>query len=364
MLTFFRSALDVSRSLFLPLGHVGKMVGVEILRAVLNVLVVVAAWLVFGIAGVFVALAALYAGLFGFASVLLLRIIRLRPRHVSADSLRPHMVYAGSTYIGVVAGQVQARFAVYGVATWVTVTEAGYLGVATQMLFMLQTVFGSVRRALLPFVAEFEDRGELSRVRSWGGLAMRYATALACVTLISWVLVGREVVDWLLTDRFAPVYECAAMMLTAGLFLAGALVIMGILYIRGFAWLGSANKVLYAAATIVGLVFVVGGEPEGTAYRISVVYALATALHFVAAYFSLGLRGGTWLPLRRTVMLMGPALAAWPASQWDAGFPTRLAAVFVFAAAYLGAAMMLRLLPRAEMMHVVRSLAGSRSGSE
>ena len=124
----FRYAFEATRHLLLPLGHVGKMALFDLARAVLTLVVVVAAFRGFGLGGVFTALPAMQGLLLVAGLVVLLRVAPFGPGRFRAAALRPLVGFSLLTLVGVIAWVVQSQFAVYAVANWVSLEEAAVLG--------------------------------------------------------------------------------------------------------------------------------------------------------------------------------------------------------------------------------------------
>ncbi len=362
-LCLLQSAYRATRGLLLPLGHVGKLAAFDFLRALMALPAVVFFFLAWGLTGVFSALTVLYATLFLASGVVLLRIIPLRPTLFRRSSLRPHLSYGTALFIGMLAGTVQARFAVYAVATWVAGEQAGFLAVAIQFHNLARELFLAARRSLMPILAELEESGQRQRLRYWGGLIMRYGAAGSCLMAVGWALVGRYVVEWFLTEAFAPVFPCVNAIMLGVVFFCCAASCIGLLNIRGRAGVAALCTVIYAAVTGVGLLLSVPGGGSDTALRVAWVYVVAAAVYWGSAYFSLGLLGGIWLPLRRTLLLILPAALQWPASAWDGSLLERLAALGTFLVVYGWLATRLRLLPVNEIREIVQYLRRPKEGS-
>ncbi len=359
LLCLLRSALQATQSLFLPLGHAGKTAIFNFLRASLTLAVVVLAFLKFGLTGIFATLPGLYALLFSASAAVLFKIIPLRPTRLRWPVLRPYLGYSLATFLGMMATMIHAHLSVYVVASWVTRREAGFLAVILQLYSLARDLFLAARRSLMPILAELEEDGQTERLRQWGGLILRYGAAASCMAAVAWALVGKIAVSWLLTDAFAPVYAGAAAIFIAVIFFCCGASCIGLLYIRGRAGVAAANTVLYAAVTVVGLVLCVLDGTPGVVYRISWVYALAAAVHWMSSYVSLGIYGGIWLPLPRVLLLILPAALTWPATAWDASALPRLAALAAFVLAYAGLATLLGLLPVREIREILRTLRTS-----
>ncbi len=358
---FGRIAFEATKSLMLPLGHVGKLAAFDFMRAALTLPIVVGLYPEFGLLGVFTGMAVLQVGLFAASSGVLRRIASLGPSRFRWSSLRPHVGFSAASFVGALAGMIQAQFAVYAVATWVAREEAGYLGISVQVYAMLQVLYLSGRRVLMPHLSELQTEGQDARLAHWGGVMMRYSAAVLGVVAVLWSLLGRYAVHWVLTDAFAPVYECTIFILLATTFFCCAGSCNALLFVRELPRIGSTNTVLFALATVLGMVWVLGGEGAGVSLRIAVVYAFAAGFFFACAYTSLGLFGRMWLPLRRTLLLLLPALFTWPAFNWDADFAPRFVAACAFVAAYAAYAVRLRLLPADELREIKRIARIARS---
>jgi O-antigen/teichoic acid export membrane protein len=363
---WLRFAGEATRGLFLPVGHVGKLVGFDFLRLALGLPVIVVFFRLYGLTGVFGALTGLHLLLFVASAAVLFRVIPIRPLRLRWSVLRPHLRYSLSTFVGSVAEVFQSRFAVYAVAAWVAWSEAGYLGLAVQIHGLLQLVYLSGRNALMPILAELETHGERDKLRVWGGMMLRYGTAATCVAAVGWGLLGEQAVLVILGDDFAPVYPCATAILIGVVFFCAASSCVGLLYIRNLAGTASFTMVVHAAVTVVGLLLVGRGEGEGVATRIAWVYTLSAFVFFGFGYTALAWFGGIRLPLARTLLLMLPVGLAWVATGWEAGLGARLAAAALFTASYLGLATASGLIPRSELREIVavaRSAGSARKAA-
>jgi O-antigen/teichoic acid export membrane protein len=351
-----RSANEATRSLFLAVGRVGSLIGLELARVSLTVPAVVLAFAAGGLGGVFAALPLLYALLFALGTAALLRTIGLRPGGFRWASLSPHLGYSLSASVGALAGIFQAQFAVFAVASWVSPREAAYLGFAVQIFALAQGIFIAARRGLTPILSELQAGGETARLASWGKLMLRYWTAALCLMTLAWALLGAFVVELALTPAFLPTHACATWMLAAALFFGWGASANGLLYVLGHARSASIDLVVYAALTTAGLGLVLGGGSEGSALRIAIVYAASSALFAACTLATLWRRGGIRLPLGRPLLLMAPTLLAGPASRWDATLGERAAALALFTVLYLGLAVGLRLLPVSEIRTIASHL--------
>jgi O-antigen/teichoic acid export membrane protein len=254
----------------------------------------------------------------------------------------------------------QAQFGVYAAANWVTRDEAAWLAIAAQVYGLLQVIYITGRRALVPLLSELEASGQERRLAQWGGIMLRYATALTSPAIVVWALLGRDLVRAALTDAFAPAFGPTAWILAAVMFYCAAASCNGLLYVRGLAARASANVLVYALATAAGLALALRGPEQGTALRIAMACAAAAALFFADAYVSLARAGRVFLPLRRTLLLMAPALLALPAAELEAGLVARAGAAALFLAAYAGIAVGLGWLPARELREIRATLARAR----
>lgn len=354
-----RSMLDATRSLFLSLGRAGPMIGFELARVALVLPTLLLAFAAGGLLGVFGALPAVHLALFVAAAVLLLRTAPLRVSRFRWSALAPHVSYSLASFVGAVAGIVQAQFAVYVVASWVASREAGYLAFAVQLFALLQGLFIAARRSLFPILSELAARGETARLGLWAGIMMRYSSAAVCLTAVGWGLLGAPLIDLTLTGAFLPAHECGLWMLAGVMLYCGGGSANSLHYIEERPRVASANLVLFATATIVGLTLVLWARPpEGAALRIAGVYAVAAGLFFVSAVVTLWRASGRVMPLARTLALMAPVGLAWPAAAWEADTSLRLIAFALFAAVYLGSSALLGLLPAGEMREIAARLRG------
>lgn len=357
-----RCAVEGTRSLFLPVGRISALVGFELLRAGLTLPVVLLLFDPLGLEGVFGSLGLGYALLFLAAAATLRPILGFRLSRARWSHLRPYVHYSLWAWAGTLAGIVQAQFAVFVVATAVAPDEAAQLGLAVQLYVLLEGLFVAARRSLMPVMSELESAGEVHRLAYWGGLMLRYAVAGATMATVAWALVGDVVVRALLGPEFAPVYACATWMLVCVVGYCAGATCNGLLYVRGHPRAASLDLAVYAAATMLGLALVVGGEPGDAALRISVVYAASAGLFTAVSAWVLARRGGIALPLLRAGALASPLLLAWPAHALDAGLGARVAALAVFLVAYPALAVACGLTPARELRGIRRALRGEGTG--
>ena len=107
-LAVLRGAYEASASQLLPLGRVRAYVTLDFLRATLALGVVVVAFRVTGIDGVFRWFGTVFLVLFLFASLLLRRTLPLRPWSARWGSLRPHLGYSLAVFVGELSVVAQA----------------------------------------------------------------------------------------------------------------------------------------------------------------------------------------------------------------------------------------------------------------
>ena len=361
-LAVLRGAYEASASQLLPLGRVRAYVTLDFLRATLALGVVVVAFRVTGIDGVFRWFGTVFLVLFLFASLLLRRTLPLRPWSARWGSLRPHLGYSLAVFVGELSVVAQAQFVIFIIAIRIGRTEAGIVAMALQLQAAIQTLYMAGRASLMPILAEIEASGELERLRIWGSLMMRYGVAIGSVGSMTWALIGGDLLAWFLPAEFAPVHQTGTVILLGVTLYACAAACQGLLYIRGLATLASGSSVVYTAVTIVGVLLVLDSQP-GASFRVAGAYALAAAVFFASAYLLLGRVGGLWLPLRRTALLLLPAVLALPASEWQGAMPVRLTVLIGFVVVFVVGAGALRLLPVEEFLEVWRAVVSrSRRG--
>ena len=363
LLAFLRSAYEASRSQLLPLGSVNLYVGLDLLRATLVLVVVVAAFRFAGLDGVFTWFAVVFVILLPIALGRLRSALPLRPLSARWHALRSFAGYGVAAFLGELSLIAQQQFAVYIVAVRVNRLEAGVLALTIQLLTLLQGLFLTARAALMPILAEINASGQTARLRLWGSLMMRYAAAISCLACVGWALLGNELLARLLPTAFAPVHETGTVILVGVVFFCGAMVCDGLLYIRGLPWLASASSVVYVATTVGGVLLVLD-QGTNTALWISSVYAIASVIFFSIAFLFLAVGGRLWLPLRQTLILMVPAVCAWPAVTWQANPTTRAAALVGFAVLYVLGAISLRLLPAEEVREIWGTVVARRRKDE
>ena len=195
-------------------------------------------------------------------------------------------------------------------------------------------------------------------------MIVRYGVAAGCLSVVVWALLGRELTRWILSDAYAPVYEGVIWMATAHMFLFAALTCNAILNLRGLAKLSAFNLACYALLTLGGVIWTVQTTGEGAAVRVAMVYAAAAGLFSLTAYFTLGVFGNCWLALRRSLLLMLPALLAWPAHTWEINFTWRVVAAVGFTIGYVVLALCFNLIRLEEVRGFVGRIWQRGDGSE
>jgi O-antigen/teichoic acid export membrane protein len=358
-----RSALEATRHLFLSIGQAGRMAAFEFLRAALTLILVVLVFEWLGeLTGVFAALPIAYLALLVGAVWILLRTVPLRVSLFDWSALRPALRFSGLTLLGSLAWAVQAQFATFAVANWVSLGEGALVALTIQIYVLFQTLIVSVRSSLLPILAEMEAAGSVRRIRMWGGVMMRWGAAGTTTAALVWSLVGESVLR-LLPAEFAPVYRSGAVIMLGVIAMACAVAANGLLYVSGNAGWASFNRILFAGVTVIGVAILLAAETTGTASDVAWVYALAALVFFAASYGSLMIVRGMRLPLRRTLALAAPAALAWPAVNWDGGWALKLLALALVLVAYGAYAVGLRLLPREELKRIRAAVRGSTYNS-
>ncbi|MCH2173237.1 hypothetical protein MK489_20860 [Myxococcota bacterium] len=353
-----RFSLESTKSLLLPLGRVGSLAALDFWRAAVTLPCIVFLYPPFGLFGTFAGLAVLHGVLLIIARARLRGLGRIRVQRFRLAILQPHIAFAATSFVSALAGMTQVQFSVYALANWVTRAEAGYLGIAVQLYGLVQVLFISARRSIMPQLSELQNLGQSDRVTYWGGLMMRYSAWLLTTLAVGWSLVGEYVVRGFLTDAFAPVYPCAIWILVASTFFCCGASCNGLLFVRDLPRVGASNTVAFAAMTGMGLLWGVSGEPVGAALRIAGVYALASAFFFATSYLTLGFKGGLWLPLGRTLVLLTPLALAGPASSLELAPWMELAVALAFSVVYFAVAVALRLLPWEEIREIVGNFRG------
>jgi O-antigen/teichoic acid export membrane protein len=358
-LAVIRSTLDLSAGFFLALGRATVLVALDLTRALLVLIVVPLSFRFAGMAGVFILLPIVIAIPCVIATTQLVRRYPFRPRHFQWRALRSNLSFSFASLTAVVSQMVQVQFSIYAVAVFVARSEAGILALTLQIFAFLQGLFQSGRTSLMPILSELETRGEVSRLRLWGGIMMRYGAALSCLACVVWALLGGFLISSLLPFGFGPVHGSATVILLAVAFFCCGATCNGLLFIRGRPWLGASSCALYMVVTVAGVLILMTWD-EAIAQHICWVYVLATAVFFASSYVLLGCSTGLWLPLRRTLQLLLPMAAAWPALVWRASIGSALVAAAGFVVVYSLAAVSIRLLPLWEAREIIGAIRASR----
>jgi len=360
----FRSAFEATRSLFLPLAHPLKHAGFEFMRGILTLPVVLLAYWAGGLNLVFLAIGILFACLFLVALKELLSIAPLRPSRFRWSELRAHQTFATRNYVGALSTVVQAHLAVYLVANYVASAEAAFLALSVQLVDWVKGLQMAGRRSLMPVLSEFEEEGDHRRVRLWASILLRYGAAATCMIAMGWALLGRALIHGVLSPSYDSVYLCGTLMLVGGVFFTCATTCTGILYVKGRAGLASANSVVYALVTLVGILIALTMSGADVTVAIAWVYLAASLLHWILAYLCLGVAGKMWLSLRRATYLLLPLLLIWPITQWEAGLGLRLPAAVLLVVLYGSCAVFFRLLPWTEIEDVLKTIRQIRSSRD
>lgn len=355
VLAVIRSLFEATRGLFLSLGRVGTFVGLDLGRAALALAVVTIGFTLAGIDAVFLAFPGAMTLLLVITLALLVRVFPLQPGCFRWSALSPHLGFSAAAFVGTISHMVQLQFSIYLVAVYVARAEAGILAFTLQIFSFLRGLFQGGMASLMPILAEFDEGGDLDRLRRWGGMMMRYGAAASCVACVAWAFMGDLVLAALLPAEFAPVHHAATVILLAAAFSCCGGTCNAILLIRQRAWLAAFNGVVYATVAVVGVVLVM---EHGLAVSLWIcwIYALAAGIFFAGSYLALGLRARIWLPLRRTLLLIAPIAVAWLALNWDGSPIHRALAAAAFAAVYLLLATVLRLLPLREISEIRAAL--------
>ena len=359
-----RYGLRTHLSLFMALGLVNQFTALNLARAVLTFLAVLAGFALGGFLGVFLALVTINVALCLTSLQLLRHSLPVRLRLFSWSLIRQHMGYASWTFVGALCRSGQMWLPIYIVANAVSSTEAAFVGVQVQVYAVLTELSHSARNSLLPILAQFDAIGHHSRMRSWGSMIVRYGIAAGCLSIVVWALVGRELIHWILSAAYAPVYEGVILMAVAHTFAFAAFTCVAILNLRGFAKLATGVVACFAFMTLGGVVWVTQSASEGAAVQVAIVFAAAGGVFALAAYFTLGVFGHCWLSLRRSLLLMAPSLLAWPAVAWDTSFGWRAAASLGFTGGYVLLANHFELISFAEMRRLMSRMRGPSEGQE
>ena len=269
--------------------------------------------------------------------------------------------YGVAAFLGELSLIAQQQFAVYIVAVRVNRLEAGVLALTIQLLTLLQGLFLTARAALMPILAEINASGQTARLRLWGSLMMRYAAAISCLACVGWALLGNELLARLLPTAFAPVHDRDGDTGGRGLFLRRD---------------GLRRSALHSWATVARVAIrrlcrhhrrrrstgPRSGYQHGPVDFVGVSHSVGGLFLHRLPFLAVG--GRLWLPLRQTLILMVPAVCAWPAVTWQANPTTRAAALVGFAVLYIVGAVALRLLPADEVRECWRSVVARRRKDE
>ncbi len=354
-----RSALEATRQLFLSLDRVGHMVAFEAARAGVILLAALLAFGAWGMGGVFAVVAAAVLLLASDAARRLRAVAPLSVRRFRWEVVRPIMGFSGLTMIGVTAWIVQAHLPVYLVARQASLTDAAVVGITVQVYVMAQALLIAPWSALHPILAEIDSSGNSNRLREWGGVMVRWGTALSVAAALSWAFLG-DVALAVLPEDFADVHQSGTIVLVAVAVLGAAVSLNTLVYVGGRSAAGSASSVVFSLVTVGGTLLVLGRGDGSMASAIAWVYVAAAAAYFACTYVALVLLRGMWLPLRRTLLLLAPAVIAWPVVGWDANLGVRAVALVGTLVAYGLVALSAGLLPWREAERVLGRVFGGR----
>lgn len=357
-----RSALEATRQLFLSLDRVGHMVGFETARTVAILVCAAAAFEVGGLTGVFVVLAVVMSVLAGLAARRLRSIAPFSVFRFRWCVVRPVVRFSAVTMVGVVAWIVQAHLPVYLVARQASLADAAVVGITVQVYVMAQALLIAPWSAVHPILAEIDSSGDRNRLREWGGVMVRWGTALSVAAALCWAFVG-DVVLAVLPDGFAVVHQSGTIVLVAVALLGAAVSLNTILYVGGRSAAGSAATVVFGLVTVVGTLIVLGVVDGAMAPAIAWVYLAASAVYFGWTYAALVVVRGMWMPLRRTMLLLAPAAVTWPVVGWGAPVGVRALCLVGTLVVYGLVAMGSGLLPRREVGRILERVRGGHGGA-
>jgi O-antigen/teichoic acid export membrane protein len=309
-----------------------------------------------GLRGAFSGLALMFGLLFVTSHLVLRRQVPLHIGLARWSTLRPTLPHNLLSFVGGLAAMIQVQLAVYALAVWGSPREAGLFALTLQIYAFVQSFIVSIRSALLPIFSELEVDGELDRLRQWGGTLIRYGVGLATLTGVGWSLLGAHLLRAVLPPEFAPVYTAAVVILMAVILHAASGTCGTLLYVRGRPSIAASLQVLHSLLTVTGIVAVLQLGTSGAALRIAWVYVGTALVNLALAYTILGLRGGLWLPLRRSLLAAAPFALVIPALAWEGGLVPRLLAAVSFVGVYGFAALRLGLIRRQEIDELLRGL--------
>jgi O-antigen/teichoic acid export membrane protein len=329
-----RAALEATRHLFLSVQRAMIMVTLDVGKAVLVLVVVLAAFDEFGLEGVFSFLGIGTGVMLIVAATVLFRTAPLNPKEFSFERLRPYLRFSVNTLAGSLAWAAQAQFATFAVASWVSLDEAAVVGVTVQVYVFFQTLIITVRAAVVPVMADFYESRQHERLKTWGEILLRWGTAAGVIGVASWALLGDQLLRVLPTD-FEPVHESGTIILASVVFLGGAAVCNGFLYAAGHAGPASLNRGVFAGITIVSLVALITASQEVTALQVSWIYLGASVVFLVSTYIAMGARLHIWLSLRGALLLWAPLVPAVFLGWWSGPVLARSIALAVYIALFL-----------------------------
>lgn len=357
LLCALRPAQEAALGLFLPVGHVGKLVGFELLQVLMRLPVVLVCYRAFGLAGVFVALAVLQGMIWVTTARVLRRVFPVRLVLFRLHVLKPYVSYGFSSWFMALCGILQTQFAIYAVADWVSTREAGHLAVGMNLYGLFRGAYMPAVRSLMPILAEMESAGETERLRRWCSLILRCGVAGASGAVVAWAAFGESFLRLIFGHEFTSVYPVVTVLLASLTFLAGALTCHALLFVQSRMAAASFTTALHTAATLGGLAFVLArGDATGAPMRIAWVHFVASALFFVGTYVSVVRREGLRLPLAASLALSLPALLAVPIASWQAGWSSRLLVLVALTGLYGLVTTRLGLLPVRELAEIVATL--------
>ncbi len=306
-------AFESTRSLLIPIQRPAISIWLELLRVCalpLAALIVVRRG------------AMLPEILFTLSSVQLLLLVAAVGTVVRASDLRPkwsarlgseHWRFATTSYLTNLALLTQSNVGMLLLSFWTDLESVGHLAIGLQGLQVARGVAMAVRRAWLPALAELAETGRLDRVKDWGAVVLLVGIAAAAIAMLAWFACGRVLISWILGGEFDRVFPIATtLLLSLGPYL-GASTCNGLLYVLELRWLGATSAVLYAVATVLGLVFLRQINPSLSAEDFALVHLLATFGFWLLSDRFLRSHGGLDLPSLEAIFLLAPCCFLLPA---------------------------------------------------
>lgn len=354
LLGLTRFTFEGTKNLLIAFDRVGRMSALEAARSLVTLVVVLALYLsTADLGSVFFGLSVTHGLLFLLAALALLSALPLRPGSSRWELLAPHVGFGISSHLGAVARVLQTQLVVYLVVVTIEPRIGGFVGLVIQVFTVVQTLFLTVRRALMPVLADLVSAGDRQSLGASAELLARYSAALLCIGMWFWALGGKWMIRALISEAFLPVYRPILAVLLAAALLTWAETCNGILLLEGRGLTVSSTLVLHAALTLAGLAIVSRWGGEQVPMNVAWVLVLASACFCLTAFIALRRIGGVRLPMARSLFLLLPALPSFFLLEAPLAPAERIGVGLGFLVVYAACTVPTGLIPVSELRRVI-----------